>query len=125
MFEIKVFPKANSVLGVLKGDFTLNELEEYITELKKIVREKLNENFSYIIDISEFYTSGLEGTDSVDKRMSKLRGELEDMGLDKNYILGAGMKTYVAVTREGDQEDYRSETLFCESLDEVIEKLSQ
>ena len=125
MYKIKVFKKANAVLGILKGDFTIIELEEYFEELKNKIENELDDNFVYMIDMAEFYTSGLEGLDSVDRKMGEIRYELEKIGMGKFFLVGGSMKTFMAVKQDEKSADFKIFIEFFQTLEQAIESLSK
>jgi hypothetical protein len=125
MYKIKAFKKANAILGLLKGDFTIIELEEYFEELKNTIKNQLEDNFVYMIDISEFYTSGAEGLDSVDRKMGEIRYKLEKIGMSRMFLVGGSMKTFMAVKQDEKLKDFEILIEFFQTLEDAIDKLSE
>lgn len=125
MYRIKAFKQVNSVLGVLNGQFTILDIERYFKELKNVVEEKLTNQFIYIIDISNFYTMGNDGSDLVDQEMAKIRFRLEDMGMKEFFLIGGSMKTFVAIRNSEKEMNYKTTIMHFPTLEEAINYLEK
>ncbi|WP_430886205.1 hypothetical protein [Fusibacter sp. JL216-2] len=120
MYKIKAFKEMNAVLGILKGNLTVEELNAYGNDVVREIENKLMPQFTYLLDVSK-YNHGSDGvSEGLIGKMEEIEYFLNKMGLDEIIVIGSNKSDKSNRDHESDIKK-----VFFSDLDAAISYMSQ
>lgn len=117
MYKVKIFKDINLVLGILNGQFSKDQLNNFGNETVRNIEKNLTKGFTYILDVTNFDNNWHKGDFDINEKMDEINNFLDLMGVENTYIIGAGREVYNAYKELGKLE----KTIFFTNLDEAFE----
>ncbi len=110
----------NAVLGILKGNLTVEELNAYGNDVVREIENKLMPQFTYLLDVSK-YNHGSDGvSEGLIGKMEEIEYFLNKMGLDEIIVIGSNKSDKSNRDHESDIKK-----VFFSDLDAAISYMSQ
>lgn len=119
MYKIQAFKEMNAVLGILKGNLTVEELNAYGNDVVREIENKLMPEFTYLLDVSKYGQEKESLSQGLIEKMDEIEYFLGKMGLGEILIIGSDK----SMNEEAPQDNDLKRVYFSD-LDEAINYMS-
>lgn len=119
MYKIQAFKEMNAVLGILKGNLTVEELNAYGNDVVREIENKLMPEFTYLLDVSKYGQEKESLSQGLIEKMDEIEYFLGKMGLGEILIIGSDKSM-----KEEAPQDNDLKRVYFSDLDEAINYMS-
>lgn len=124
MYKVRAFKELNAVLGILKGEMTVDEINTYGNDVVRTIERKLMPGFIYLMDVTKFKSGHNADIKESNEKIDEIEFFLSKMGLKHVLIIGSDENEYLSNRVEMANSKESVSRLFFSNLEEAINYLA-
>ena len=124
MYKVRAFKELNAVLGILKGDLTVDELNTYGNDVVRTIEKKLKPGFTYLMDVTKLGIGKSSTVKESKNKIHEIEYFLSKMGLKHILIIGSDERADSSYQNVVTENPEKIDKMYFANLDEAINYLA-